>query len=251
MPAPHEVLQLAEQGARVTPLAHNSKKPILKQWHLQNNSSELTQVEHWANIYPSCNWGMVCGPESGRWVLDFDCKKGKHGLVVLQNLIEEHGPEWTYTQKVRTPSGGLHLYFPWQDGLRHSLGMIAQGVDVQAKNTFVVVPPSVIDGHAYCFEDSDAETDLAQVPKWLWQKVTYHITVRARKTPMDAVYNEKLTIAAGDRHRHLLFYLIRLRERGASKEYLRLAALEFNRRFDPPYDEFELERQIDDVVKRF
>src|SRR5215469_4728146 len=143
MTVPAEVLTLAERGAKLFPLSRNTKAPIPERWQLDNNTSDLGQLKTWAGQYPHCNWGMLCGTSSGLWVLDFDCKKGKPGLEQYQKWLEEYGTEWADTLKVRTVSGGLHLYFRWQDGIhipKDNTGKLAQGVDVQGDKSYVVVP---------------------------------------------------------------------------------------------------------------
>jgi hypothetical protein len=247
--APQEVLTLAEQGARVTPLAPHSKKPILSGWQLDNNSSELKQLEDWANDYPDCNWGLVTGECSRRWALDIDCKNTLNGFETYQHWIEQYGPEWTFTLKVRTSTGGLHLYFPWQSGIRRSVGSIASGIDVLSTGSFAVIPPSEIGGRSYQFEDSTPETDLASIPHWLWSMVE-KLKVKAPRQ-LVKILDEQEPILKGERHEHLIYYLIGLRSNGASLAVLKFAARDFNRRLSPAYDDYELDRQAGDIYRRY
>lgn len=107
---------------------------------------------------------------SGLVVFDLDQKNGVDGERTLAELCKTIG-ELPPTRTARTPSGGLHLYFACRDPeLRPSAGKVgnldAPGVDIRAGNSYVVAPPSVIDGAFYRWE---VECKPAPLPR-AWVK---------------------------------------------------------------------------------
>ena len=250
---PIEVATLAERGMRLFPVIPNSKKPVHKRWQLNNNTSDLGKLETWQREYPGCNWGVLCGPESGVWVGDFDCKHLQPGLMQYQRWIEEHGPEWTYSIRVRTPSGGLHVYLGWRQGIRKdNKGKLASGVDIQGLGAYVVIPPSTIDGKPYRFEDSDSETDIASTPEWLYAELQASQAACALVPKQnELLLDGKTPIPEGKRHNTLIAHLGRLRRAGAGLEVLQAEALRAGQQFSPPESEHYLLAQAEDVFNRY
>lgn len=246
---PLEVLQLAERGVRITPLAPNSKKPFLDKWQTDNNTSDPNELAEIARLYPGCNWAMVCGPDSGRFVLDCDRKSG--GLDWYQRNLEEHGVEWSDTVRVRTCHQGLHDHFRWPSDFEigcDNTGKLAPGVDIKGKGGCVAIPPSMVDGNPYSFEDCDGEKDVLPAPSWMLPDL--------RRIFGPAPAAEKPAEKAGKihhphRHERLLAVGKSLARVGACYEaILRQFEIE-NREFEPWYPHAELERQAKDIAERY
>ena len=125
---------------RYFPVKANSKKPLIKKWPEKADS---------AFRFPEneiCNYGLVTG--EGFIVIDIDTKTG--GIESL-NKIKSQLPK---THAVKTPSGGLHLYYTITDEQLESYDIktrtgIMPGIDIRAKGGYVLVPPSTIDGIPY------------------------------------------------------------------------------------------------------
>jgi hypothetical protein len=83
-------------------------------------------------------------------------------------------PDWPETLTVRTPSGGLHLYFRTDEALRNSVDKVAKGVDTRGERGYVLAPPS----RGYSFMN---DMPLAVLPASIAR------AVRARGTPNAAV----------------------------------------------------------------
>src|SRR5712691_3900001 len=136
-----DILRLAAEGLRLFPIIPRDKKPLVPDWpHLATTSEE--QLKTWAEEFPSCNWAMATGRESGVFVLDFD---GEAGRAAFVSLVEQNGHEWARTRSVKTPRGG-HLYFRYPEGgveIRNSAGKVAPGVDVRGEGGYVLIPPSI------------------------------------------------------------------------------------------------------------
>ncbi|MHA7154240.1 bifunctional DNA primase/polymerase [Arthrobacter sp. TMN-50] len=84
--------------------------------------------------------------ENGLVLVDVDMNHaaGVDGRSNLKKLLREHGIKLPRTFVVRTPRGGIHLYF-WQ--LPHHLigcsaGKLAPGVDIRGRGGIAVAPPT-------------------------------------------------------------------------------------------------------------
>ena len=106
------------------------------------------------------NVGLACGP-SRLVVVDLDTHSPlpddwrlpgvRDGRDVLALLAEWAGQPWPVTYTVRTPTGGLHLYYTAPDGpeIRNSAGKIGPLVDVRGSGGYVLAAGSVLDERAY------------------------------------------------------------------------------------------------------
>jgi hypothetical protein len=148
----------ARRGWAVFPCRPGDKRPAVADW------------EHWAcadpgrvgRYWPSDhhNIGIACGP-SRLVVVDLDTHvplsddwrlPGVHdGRDVLALLAEWAGQTWPATYTVKTPTGGLHLYYTAPDGpeIRNSAGRIGPAVDVRGCGGYVLAAGSVLDERAY------------------------------------------------------------------------------------------------------
>lgn len=123
----------------------------------------------WANLHvgeklggpEGCGYGIATGHRSGFFVVDLDIREGKNGLEAFQKL---GGCNATYT--VRTPTGGLHLYFQLPNFLvRNSANELAPGIDIRGEGGFVVGQDSTHrNGGKYALA---ADEPLATAPQWL------------------------------------------------------------------------------------
>ena len=102
-------LQYAKKGFKVFPLYPNSKsQQVLRSW-INEATNDFEQIRKWWNENPNYNIGLVTG--NGLMVIDVDVKNGKDGIASLK----QHGKELPTTATVRTPTGGLHMYYHVED----------------------------------------------------------------------------------------------------------------------------------------
>ncbi len=134
-------------GLRVFPLVPGTGLPALKAWpdHATVNLEVIR--EWWTGTYVGYGVGIATGPESGVWVLDVDVKKGVDGMKTLFELKRLHqmygAAGFTSTMCVSTPSGGVHIYFRWAEGVANSTGThnrLGPGLDVRADHGYVRAP---------------------------------------------------------------------------------------------------------------
>ncbi len=138
-----------------------AKHPVDSAWQTETRTAGEVADDlarrPWAH-----NVGIVTGEASGVWVLDVDPKDG--GYESLAALEAEHGalPD---TYRVRTGSGGLHVYYSWPGfPVGNSVKRLGPGLDVRGTGGQVVAPPSVTPQGSYTVLD---DATVAAAPSWL------------------------------------------------------------------------------------
>ena len=107
---------------------------------LRDASTDPDVVWQWWRRWPAANIGVRTGAVSELVVIDID--PGHGGLDSIRALHREHQlPEGL---RVRTGSGGWHLYFAHPGGVvRNSASTtLGPGVDVRGDGGYVIAPPS-------------------------------------------------------------------------------------------------------------
>lgn len=156
------------------------------------------RIERWWGANPRFGVGIACGP-AGLVVIDVDAHEqplpgrdrllpgieisagvdltglanGFHTLGVLAALRGERSPaDDLRTLRVRTPSGGLHVWYRvpstqrWQCSAGSGAGRaLAWQVDVRAHGGYIVAPGTVTEAGAY--EPVDDVREPALLPDWL------------------------------------------------------------------------------------
>jgi hypothetical protein len=168
----------AERGWAVFPCRPGDKRPAIDRWEERASASPAHVGAAWRDRFPACNVGIACGP-SGLVVIDLDttahggslpetwaAEPGvRDGCDVLAVLAERAGRPWPSTYSVRTPSGGLHLYFAAiHREIRNSAGKVGPMVDVRAAGGYVVGAGSIARGRAY---ELAADEPVTPLPAWL------------------------------------------------------------------------------------
>lgn len=150
-----KALALAAQGFRVFPCVPNSKLPIITDWPNKATTNEVQIREWWSGscvvvtskgknlkLRKNCNVG-IC-PGNSYVIIDVDIKGDyKESLAKLK----ADGLPPTYT--VRTPSGGLHLYYLHPGGTIKSVANWMPGIDIRGNGGQGVGPGSTIDSKEY------------------------------------------------------------------------------------------------------
>jgi RecA-family ATPase len=168
-----ELLQAAlrciERGWHVFPV-HPADKTPLTENGLYDATLDDAQVREWWSMWPGAMVAVRTGPESGIWVLDLDTKNGVNGATAFAQLADgkESIPE---TIKVRSPSGGVHLYFRWVDGIKNSASKLAPGIDTRGQNGYIIAAGVCSDGRSY-EPLADTWPQPPTAPQWLIDLVT-------------------------------------------------------------------------------
>ena len=134
-------VQFAAEGLPIFPCEPGGKRPLTVAGFL-DATDDIDQITAWWRRYPHANIGMPTGATSGIDVVDVDVKADGTGFPMFQRALDEGLLEGELA-RVRTPSGGLHVYFPaaarsqrcWQAARSH--------IDFRGDGGYVVVPPSI------------------------------------------------------------------------------------------------------------
>ncbi|MFJ1831357.1 bifunctional DNA primase/polymerase [Streptomyces sp. NPDC088178] len=183
-------LEAAERGWYVHPLRPGGKAPALHgEAHCTGAGACTTGHRKWeqratldsnrirgAWALKPFNVGLAPGP-SGLVVIDLDMPKPEDdadtpsGVDSFKALCERAGQAVPTTYRVRTPSGGMHLYFtaPSTVQLPSSKGKLAKRIDTRAWGGNVVAPGSTVNGLAYEVTDP---APVAELPAWLLAALT-------------------------------------------------------------------------------
>lgn len=169
-------------GLAVIPARGQEKIPLGKWQEFQNGIPKAVH-DRWygdnGDNRANYRMGLLTGAASigDGWkllLIDLDEKGAVSGSATWDQWIGENelgcDPE---TWRARTGGGGQHIYFKYPAHLhiRNTQETIA-GIDVRAEGGFVITPPSRhVSGRQYTWLYSPFETDLAEAPDWLLEKV--------------------------------------------------------------------------------
>lgn len=167
-------LHYARSGLAVFPAPRGTKMSYKSaaqnggvRWGATKDPIEIRQ--DWTR-WPHANVGVVCGVDSGIFVVETDCGKS-HGDVngeeSLTGLIHQFHGVWPVTRTAISPSGSRHYYFMWPPKgyvVRNSTSKLAPGIDVRGEGGMVIAPPSWRPDGEYRWV---SETDIVRAPYWL------------------------------------------------------------------------------------
>ena len=132
--------------------------------------------------FAEADYNIAIVPEDAGWcAVDVDnkpLKEGGTGLDVWAGLIAGRTPT---TRTIRTPSGGLHLYF--YGSLPSSVRRLGPGIDTRGRDGYVLISPSVLDDKLYTVEE-DAE--IADLPVWIAEAID-RVETPPREAPPEGV----------------------------------------------------------------
>ncbi|MCE7080714.1 bifunctional DNA primase/polymerase [Streptomyces sp. ST2-7A] len=176
-------LEAAERGWPVFPLRPGTKRPALHRedrcpatgpcaaGHLKWEQRATTDPARIRAAWSSrpFNVGIATGP-AGLVVIDLDRPKNGSdtpcGVTTFRALCERAAQPVPDTYRVRTASGGEHLYFTAPEGARlgNTAGTIGELVDSRAWGGYVVAAGSTTDTGAY---EAVGDRGAAPLPEWL------------------------------------------------------------------------------------
>lgn len=262
----------------IVPLINYSKIPIFpwskSEYHIKDNN-ELLQI---GNTYKKdvegkerggliTGYSLLTGGKSGVMVIDIDKNHGDSSVNGIQNfeefledLSDDDKRIVTETFSVRTPRGGLHLYFKYKKGLKNKANYI-QGVDIRTDGGLIVLPNSrVKNGEVNDPYKVVNDNKILDMPESLYIKflkldqtkntitASYHNDVKKYTTNK---YYKK--IEQGGRDSTLvswLGYVIKQNPSMRNKENLLPYAHMYNTcYFLPPLEESEVEKKVESALK--
>jgi hypothetical protein len=201
-------IRLATAGISVFPANPASKKPFVK----QASATKLEAgVRNFWTMYRATALPAINLADCGLVVVDLDRGHGNgaDGVASLDALLDQNS-ELPPCPCVRTPRGGVHLYFRQprgRDPLGNSASRIGPGIDTRGWHGYVIGPGTVMaDGTFY--ESIAGTPDLCEMfrartipelPAWLIDLVERRPEVSARgpsSDPCDDMRGRKWALGA-------------------------------------------------------
>lgn len=270
-------LHLRDLGLQVFPLVHTDKEgncscgdPACKKRnrgkHPKKGSQGFKDATTDANVIkamwaedPDANIGVWAGPDKV-WV-DLDTKGETSGLSTLAEFLKVDTFDLTdQTFAVRTPSGGIHMYYTTDVPVGDRVGVLPN-VDIRGQGGYVVGPGSTIGDKTYTVI---TDRKIMPVPEGI-QTVLRHIRERDSQAQVElfeldtkASINRAIdylkrrppAVEGEGGNEHTYVTALQVRDLGISEEKAVELMLEhWNDRCDPPWDHDEIKVPIHNAFR--
>ena len=227
MPLPEAAARFAAAGVPVFPCVPGEKRPLVRRG-FHDATANAAQVSEWWSRWPQANIGIPTGAASGVEVVDVDVHFTGTGFPAFRAAHRE-GLAAGWTALVRTPSGGLHAYYPADPDRSQSSWQVARAhVDFRGDGGYIIAPPSKVlrpGGVRASYRlivagNSPAPVDAAQLRKFLDPRTPIPLD-RARASRAERRGSDAKVLAGwvagrgeGERNRGLFWAACRLAEAG-------------------------------------
>lgn len=139
------------------------KHPISNGWQ----KAQRTSRDYLPRMMQGRNVGIATGSDSGFFVVDID--PDADGLKSARAWAFEYAWDSNATRRVKTGSGGFHLYYRQPDfRVANSVSKIAPGIDIRGEGGQVVAPPSRTNKGDYRLVN---DVPIIDAPEWLLEKL--------------------------------------------------------------------------------
>lgn len=144
MPKRNAAIAFARAGVPLFPCAREEKRPLIAAG-FHDASCDVDQVETWWARWPNANLGIPTGSASGIDVVDVDAKGVAGSGFPAFERAARAGLVDGELARVRTPSGGLHVYFPAiQSRPQRCWQAAVARIDFRGTGGYVIAPPSIL-----------------------------------------------------------------------------------------------------------
>lgn len=141
MSLPEAATRFASAGVPVFPCVPGEKRPLVRRG-FHDATADPGQVDAWWSRWPHANIGIPTGATSGVEVVDVDVHATGTGFPAFRAAHRE-GLASGWAALVRTPSGGLHAYYPADADRSQSSWQAARAhVDFRGDGGYIIAPPS-------------------------------------------------------------------------------------------------------------
>ena len=133
----------AAAGVPVFPCVPGTKRPLTRHGFTEA-STDPQRVAQWWQRWPEANIGVPTGWPNGFDVLDIDVHRSGSGFPALRRA-RQAGLVDGCAALIRSPSSGVHLYFPGaEDRGQASWALARAHVDFRGVGGYVIGPPSQV-----------------------------------------------------------------------------------------------------------
>jgi len=209
-------VQLSENGDKV------EKKPVVEWTDYQKRYASKEEIEVWCTMLDFNALGMATGKISGVTVLDID---------------DPSITEYDSNVKVKTISGGFHLWYKYKPGVRNSARVGDKLMDIRGDGGFVVVPPAGLNKRKYTWVKSNFDK-MEDFPLVVQNKKEYKETLQELPEAHSGSRNQTAIKVAG--------HMIAMTNQKGWETTAWTAFKSWNQEMvNPPLDDFELRRTFD------
>lgn len=135
-------LACAEAGWPVFPCVPGAKRPLTRRGFTEATTDQR-RIARWLDRWPDANVGLPTG-NGGVDVVDVDRHPSGSGFATLEQA-RRAGLVDDWACVVRTPSGGLHFYYPADAGRSQASWSVGEAhIDFRGTGGYVLIPPSRI-----------------------------------------------------------------------------------------------------------
>jgi hypothetical protein len=216
--------RLADAGIPVFACVPGGKRPLPGSRGFLDATTKPTLINTWWKRVPTANLAIPTGRASGVVVVDVDVH-GVNGFEALRRA-RAAGLLPVPLALVRTPSGGMHLYYPADPGTGQRSWQVARaGIDFRGDGGYIITPPSAVSVNglrrAYAVAELHADSqpvDAAALRSFLDPKPaepprTYR-PVLSSADAVGRIVSWVGTLVEGERNRGLFWAACRLAEHG-------------------------------------
>ena len=214
-------VQVSKQGDKFV------KKPQVEWADYQTRFATSDEIAVWCAMLDFNGLGMATGKISGVTVLDLD----DPSITDFDSCV-----------KVRTVSGGYHLWYKYKHGLRNAVRVQNRLIDIRGDGGFVVIPPTTISSqYNYSWISYDFE-NMPEFPVVVQAKKEHHEVMSELPTAGDGQRNQTAIRVAG--------HMVKNTDRPAWETTAWPALLRWNETMvTPPLGEFELRRTFESACR--
>ena len=172
-------------GWQIFPTTPGTKFPLRGSGGVKDASGNKAQIDVWRAQHPHANVALKCGEDSGVIAIDIDVRSG--GFETLAKLAKL-GKVLPPAVESRTPTGGTHLFFQYDDRVSVSgSNKLGPGVDVITNGHACTLPPScnLKAGGNYKWIRAPLGKHLPALPHWVIQACQPKPEPKVRKPNLD------------------------------------------------------------------
>jgi hypothetical protein len=217
--------QLAGAGVPVFACVPGGKRPLHGGRGFLDATTDPAQIGAWWRRVPDANVAIPTGHVSGVVVVDVDVH-GVNGFDAF-HTARAAGLLPRPLVVVRTPSGGMHLYYPARQRIEQRSWQAAKaGIDFRGDGGYIITPPSRVrvDGVRRAYEvvelhaDATTPVDAARLRNFLNPRPPEHARALrptlSHADAVDRIVSWVGTLMEGERNRGLFWAACRLVEQG-------------------------------------
>ena len=196
----------------IIPVFNYTNKPVVP-WKKENNRiKDINELNNTSELFQYTNnnnevkegkitgGALITGKDSNIMVLDLDRNHGdgtKDGIKAYKELIdslqltEEEQKQAFNTFTVKTPNGGLHLYFKYKEGLKNDSNQ-ELSIDIRTDGGIIITPGSLRKiGDEIREYTVYKDNPINDMPKPLFDKLTEYFGVNKAKGNKPKEANKK------------------------------------------------------------